>query len=339
MRIGFSSSAMNTSAAAMLPRIRALIPPLTEKMHKGSSGRIGIVGGSLEYTGAPYYAGMASLKAGADLSFVYCAPEAAIPIKSYSPELIVYPYLPSSNANADSSTMCSARIADTLDRIHALVVGPGLGRDAAVLDSAREIIVAAVSRKRKRPMPVVLDGDALYLLAEQPDILASEQHSDLENVYLTPNAREFDRLFRSFMGASPPADAFEFGFDDEASTLQSGKDAVQSLASAIGRGVTVIRKGAVDIISDGSVSVIAREENFSKRRCGGQGDVLAGILGTFAHWANSTNSDTVAAAYAACSLTKRAGTLAFSDRKRSTTTPDIIDRIGDAFGMYETYHS
>lgn len=65
--------------------------PLTLTSHKGSSGRIGILGGSARYTGAPYYAGMASLKVGADLAFCFCAEEACIPIKSYSPELVVIP--------------------------------------------------------------------------------------------------------------------------------------------------------------------------------------------------------------------------------------------------------
>jgi len=37
---------------------------------------------------------MASLRAGADLAWVLCAPAAAIPIKAFSPELIVIPALP-----------------------------------------------------------------------------------------------------------------------------------------------------------------------------------------------------------------------------------------------------
>ena len=67
------------------------VMPLTYDSHKGSSGRIGVLGGSAQYTGAPYYAAMASLKAGADLAYVFCAEEACLPIKSYSPELMVAP--------------------------------------------------------------------------------------------------------------------------------------------------------------------------------------------------------------------------------------------------------
>ena len=67
------------------------IVPMTFDSHKGSSGRVGVLGGSAQYTGAPYYAAMASLKAGADLAYVFCAQEACLPIKSYSPELMVAP--------------------------------------------------------------------------------------------------------------------------------------------------------------------------------------------------------------------------------------------------------
>lgn len=65
------------------------ILPLSFDSHKGSSGRIGVLGGSAQYTGAPFYAAMASLQAGADLAHVFCAQEASLAIKSYSPELMV----------------------------------------------------------------------------------------------------------------------------------------------------------------------------------------------------------------------------------------------------------
>ncbi|XP_008562709.1 PREDICTED: ATP-dependent (S)-NAD(P)H-hydrate dehydratase isoform X2 [Galeopterus variegatus] len=73
--------------------VRNIIPPLSAKKFKGQDGRIGIVGGCQEYTGAPYFAAISALKVGADLSHVFCAREAAPVIKSYSPELIVHPVL------------------------------------------------------------------------------------------------------------------------------------------------------------------------------------------------------------------------------------------------------
>lgn len=68
---------------------RTIVPPLLHSEHKGTMGRIGFIGGSRDYTGAIYYASESSLRFGGDLSFVFCSEQASIPIKSYSPELMV----------------------------------------------------------------------------------------------------------------------------------------------------------------------------------------------------------------------------------------------------------
>ncbi len=50
-------------AGDMDAAIRRLVPPLSYGARKGQMGRVGILGGSADFTGAPFYAGMASLKA------------------------------------------------------------------------------------------------------------------------------------------------------------------------------------------------------------------------------------------------------------------------------------
>ncbi|XP_073877518.1 ATP-dependent (S)-NAD(P)H-hydrate dehydratase isoform X14 [Macaca fascicularis] len=128
-----------------LQLVRNIIPPLSSTKHKGQDGRIGVVGGCQEslrsapylehsrcretagitYTGAPYFAAISALKVGADLSHVFCASAAAPVIKAYSPELIVHPVLDSPSAVDE--------VEKWLPRLHALVVGPGLGRDDVLL--------------------------------------------------------------------------------------------------------------------------------------------------------------------------------------------------------------
>ena len=129
------------------------IPPLVPSAYKGLMGRIGVIGGSPDYTGAPYYAAESALKFGSDLVFIFCAKEAAIPIKSYSPELMVTPFyeegsivsVTTANSDADSCSSGAGNPSkqDTLEaivqgmidkvssffpRLHSLVIGPGLGR-------------------------------------------------------------------------------------------------------------------------------------------------------------------------------------------------------------------
>lgn len=87
---------MSSKTKELLGRARQLVPPLLDKFHKGSSGytlrclvdsgfcaltsslltfatntgqqgRIGVIGGSIDYTGAPYFSAMASARLGCDM--------------------------------------------------------------------------------------------------------------------------------------------------------------------------------------------------------------------------------------------------------------------------------
>ncbi|WAQ98310.1 NNRD-like protein, partial [Mya arenaria] len=158
--------------------VKAFIPPLLSSAHKGECGRIGVVGGCQEYTGAPYFAAISALKLGADLSHVFCTKEAAPVIKSYSPELIVHPLLDSSN--------CAKEIEEWLPRLHAIVLGPGLGRSVGVLENACSVIQQA----KERRLPLVVDADGLFLVTQDPQIIAG-----YDLAILTPNVAEFARLY------------------------------------------------------------------------------------------------------------------------------------------------
>lgn len=109
----------------ILSEVRKIIPPLSSELHKGQAGRVAIVGGSLDYTGAPFFSAMSSMKLGCDMSHNICEPSAGAVIKTYSPDCIVHGYLKygrsPSEITKDIDSLC--------DRLHTMVVGPGLGRD------------------------------------------------------------------------------------------------------------------------------------------------------------------------------------------------------------------
>jgi hypothetical protein len=75
-----------------LPRA-SFVPSLTSAKRKGHAGRVAVVGGCEEYTGAPFFAAISALKTGCDVVHVFCTPSAAPVIKSYSPEIIAHPYV------------------------------------------------------------------------------------------------------------------------------------------------------------------------------------------------------------------------------------------------------
>ncbi|XP_040480531.1 ATP-dependent (S)-NAD(P)H-hydrate dehydratase isoform X2 [Ursus maritimus] len=328
-----------------LQLVRNIIPPLTSKKHKGQDGRIGIVGGCQEYTGAPYFAAISALKVpfsqlpscseppavvqgpcragpalsqllvlvsqGADLSHVFCTQEAAPVIKSYSPELIVHPVLdrPSAVPNVE----------EWLPRLHALVVGPGLGRDDTLLENVKGILEAS----KARDIPIVIDADGLWLVAQHPALIQGYRKA-----VLTPNHVEFSRLSEAVL--RDPVDGSDH------------REAVRRLSQALGN-VTVVQKGERDVISDGEQVLECAQEG-SSRRCGGQGDLLSGALGVLVHWAlhagpEKTNgsSPLLLAAMGACSLVRQCSRQAFQKHGRSTTTTDMIAEVGPAFRiLFET---
>lgn len=289
----------------VIPLVRNTIPPLTSKKHKGQDGRIGIIGGCQEYTGAPFFAAISALKVGADLSHVFCTKDAAPVIKSYSPELIVHPVLDSPNAVEE--------IEKWLPRLHSVVVGPGLGREDMLLKNAKEII----ERSKLRGIPVIIDADGLWLVAKEPSVIQGYQRG-----ILTPNFMEFTRLYEAMH--HEPLDSSDH------------KRSAQQLSIALGH-LTLVLKGEEDIITDGK-NILTCSQEGSGRRCGGQGDLLSGSLGAFAHWAFSSPSDatkgmnpSLVAAFGATSLTRQCNRQAFHKHGRSTTTSDMIQEINSAF--------
>ncbi|HEY6436998.1 MAG TPA: NAD(P)H-hydrate dehydratase, partial [Ignavibacteriaceae bacterium] len=281
--------------------------------HKGQLGRIGVVGGSVEYKGTPYFAATSALKVGADLSYVFCTRESAPIIKSYSPDLIVYPNLDSMNVIEEITSL--------LPKLHSVVIGPGLGRDDRILATVGQII----DKVKELDLPMVLDADALYFVSKCPEIVRGYTKD-----ILTPNVFEFDRLYAAVYQSEPNKSE-----DPKAFSLQ--------LSQTLGN-ITIVRKGNDDIITDGH-SVITCNEMGSPRRCGGQGDLLAGAISTFAYWSQNAFSEmtpsvdpslqkyipSIVAGLGACILTRRCARLAFQKYARSTITSDIIKEMKNAF--------
>ncbi|KAM6955566.1 ATP-dependent (S)-NAD(P)H-hydrate dehydratase [Lycodopsis pacificus] len=290
----------------ILSLVKNIVPPLTSKKHKGQDGRIGIIGGCQDYTGAPYFAAISALKVGADLAHVFCTKDAATVIKSYSPELIVHPVLDSPNAVEE--------IEKWLPRLHGLVVGPGLGREDALLKTAKEVI----EKSKARDIPIVIDADGLWLVTQQPSVIQGYPKG-----ILTPNFMEFTRLYEAL--------------HHEPMDISDHQRSVMQLSVAMGN-LTVVLKGEHDLITDGS-KVISCSIAGSGRRCGGQGDLLSGAMGVLAHWAHAASAagmsrsvnPSVVAAFGACSLTRQCNSQAFQRHGRSTTTSDMIQEIGSAF--------
>ncbi|KAI1618579.1 Ribokinase-like protein [Exophiala viscosa] len=319
---------MSAASRAMLSKVKKLVPPMLEKFHKGQLGRVAVIGGSADYTGAPYFSAMASARLGCDLSYVFCEPSAAQTIKSYSPNLMVSPILRStasiSQAQKDkepSGEELAQPIIDMLPRLHVLVIGPGLGRDVVTQKQVKAVITAA--RKHDPPVPMVLDADALWLVQTDPDLIKGHKEC-----ILTPNVVEFGRLAKAL------------GMDQNQGDPEK---ACQEVSKVLG-GVCIIQKGPVDYISQGIDTTISDFQGGLKR-AGGQGDTLTGSLGTFLAWRELYHEDLwdvgpermsreetlLVVAFGGSAITRECSRRAFAKRQRSLQASDLTEEVHNSF--------
>ncbi|KAK3941087.1 H-hydrate dehydratase [Diplogelasinospora grovesii] len=334
---------MSSATKEMLARVRQMIPPMLERFHKGQLGRVAVIGGSEDYTGAPYFSAMASARLGCDMSHVICTPTAAQVIKTYSPNLMVHPLMRSSPSSSsplpasitgggltDPSRIAEGIIA-MLPRLHVLVIGPGLGRDPLMHETCARVIQAA----RERNMPFVLDADALMLVTKNPALVRGYKLA-----VLTPNVVEFGRLTQAL------------GIEEQVKKLEQqdvGETAakVEALANALG-GVTIVQKGPTDYISNGK-QTLQVDLMGGRKRSGGQGDTLTGSIATFLGWRKAYMDqiwDVTAAGkkekigedeliglsvFGGASVTRECSRLAFAKRGRSLQASDLTEEVHAAF--------
>ncbi|KAJ5172580.1 hypothetical protein N7492_005173 [Penicillium capsulatum] len=250
---------VTTSSKVLFNKVRKIVPPMLEQFHKVMLFAKGL---RPQYVPAPR-----------SLNSVLM--ECIQVIKGYSPNLMVHPLLPSTATVKDPRSIDALELArpiiGMLSRLHALVVGPGLGRDGVTLQVVAEVLKEA----RSRSIPFVLDADGLLIVTENPNLV-----KDYKECILTPNVVEFGRLAKA-LGVKVASQA-EIAKDGDGNKTSQESDACEQLSKALG-GVTILQKGPHDVISNGVTSII-NDIKGGLKRSGGQGDTLTGSLGTLLAW-------------------------------------------------------
>jgi ADP-dependent NAD(P)H-hydrate dehydratase / NAD(P)H-hydrate epimerase len=213
--------------------LRGLLVPHAQHAHKGDAGRVLVVGGQPGMPGAVRLAGEAAYRAGAGLVVLATHPAHAASIGAARPELITYGV---NDAQA---------IQPLFNGSHALAVGPGLGQD----EWARALWQAVLAADK----PLVVDADALNLLAAQP--------SSRADWVLTPHPGEAARL----LGVS----VSDIQFDRFA--------AARAIAQRYG-GVCVLKGSGTLVNAQGESSMWLCDRGNPGLATGGSGDVLTGVI-------------------------------------------------------------
>lgn len=232
-----------------------LCDPMAD-LHKGKAGHVLVIGGSEGLTGAAQMCGLGALRAGAGLVTVACPRGTLSDVKAGMPDLMA---LPLGDA-AHWSPQCLEQLLPHLSRFDAVVIGPGLGRDAG----AAEFLAAfardftkffSVEMGRAWAPPCVVDADALYHLAQTPGLMAELP----KNALLTPHPGEMARILGIGMG--------ELQSDRPAAARRFSQTHPQVLALK-GAGTLVGQNGELYLCPIAAPNLAV----------GGSGDVLAGVM-------------------------------------------------------------
>jgi NAD(P)H-hydrate epimerase len=225
-------------------------------LHKGKAGHVLVIGGGEGLTGAAQLCGMAALRAGAGLVTVACPRGVLTEIKAGLPDLMALPL----GTGSRFCPECLEELVPHLPRFEAVVIGPGLGRDAGAAE-----FLAAFARgfaqhfshdlaKAWAP-PCVYDADALYHLAQTPALLAELP----QNAVLTPHPGEMARLLGVGMAG-----------------LQADRPAAARRFCTEHKQVLVLKGAGTLVGQDGLLRLCPiAAPNLA---VGGSGDVLAGVM-------------------------------------------------------------
>lgn len=227
--------------------VAKLFPRRDAHSHKGQNGRVLIIGGSLDYFGAPILSALGALGSGADLVYIL-VPECNFEVsRSFYPDFIVRKY-PGNFVN--SRTIDPAL--ELMQKADCVLIGPGISEDP-------ESIRAIARIAQKAPCNVVLDAEAIPAIA-QLELQTNPTGTHASRYTITPHRGEMDEIID---GALP---------DDPNEEIK----VIENFAKKWG--ITILLKSPHDIIASPFHETRVNESGNAGMTVGGSGDVLAGSV-------------------------------------------------------------
>lgn len=268
--------------------IHSIHKPRNRFAHKGHYGHALLVAGSYGKIGAAVLSAKACLRSGAGLLTCH------IPSCGYS---ILQTAVPEAMVMTDFNSSFNTKLEDDLMKYEGIGVGPGIGTASETKMMLREIFDTYRN-------PVVLDADALNIIASQKDLLNLVPVGSI----LTPHPKEFERLFGEAAN----------DFDRVRLALEKAKE----LSSII------ILKGHHTFIATPDGRGFFNSTGNPGMATPGSGDVLTGILTGLLAQGYSSSETAVLGVY----LHGLAGDLAAKELSmEALLAGDIINFLGNAF--------
>ncbi|MDQ2817658.1 MAG: NAD(P)H-hydrate dehydratase [Candidatus Eremiobacteraeota bacterium] len=236
------------------------LPHRSPLADKRTAGDVVIIGGSVQYTGAPVLSALGAQHAGAGYITIACPAAAAPAMGSHLLEQVVAPW-----PEAQDVEQIVGSLLETTRHAGAVVIGPGLGRAESTQQIVRRFIEATTR-------PLVIDADALFALAGHTELLRDKK------AVLTPHDGEFSRLLG------------ENAQDAIANRMKAADDFAASLD------ITLLLKGPRSIVATKEAAYVNLTGN-ELLATAGTGDVLSGMVGAVMAAGCSARQSAAIAAY------------------------------------------
>ncbi len=159
-------------------KIKDLLPPRPENMHKGHRGRLLIIGGSARYPGAPALSALGALRSGAGVVTLLSLQKVCEACAARLPEVVYC---------SEDDKFRWKEVAMSQKNIDAVVIGPGLDKSVAT-----ELVTSRMWREWQGK--ILVDGDGINALA-----IVQKDLSSRKNAVITPHEGEAARL----LGVTP----------------------------------------------------------------------------------------------------------------------------------------
>ncbi len=269
---------------------------LQARDHKGTRGRVVIVGGAAGMTGAIRMAARAAFAAGAGLVHAVAPPDTVAALVQAEPDLqtLAQPF----------DQPATRELLDLIQKADALAIGPGLGREPG----RRELVGSLVAMAKA----VVLDADALVAFGGRAAELA--QLARGRPLVLTPHPGEFRTVFPD-LAAMRELDPWS---------------AAAAAAEAVG--ATVLLKGVPSVVASSGASLWTVAAGNPGLATGGSGDVLTGLVST---GLAQGLEPAAAAAWGAQALGRAADMAARRHTARALRPMDVVSALPDLWREWE----
>ncbi len=222
------------------------LPYRNETGHKGTFGKVLVIGGSAGMAGSVSLAGEAALKIGAGMVTIALPSVIAGDVNSYSREIMTEA-LPANDGKITTEAL--DKIIELSNEMDLVILGPGLGQGTEQVELVDELL-------KELKLPVVLDADGLNAIKDIEQLKKAENR-----ILVTPHPGEMARLYDT----SIPE------------ILENRFEYINDFVERTGQ--TIILKGADSLIGLPAGEIFINPTGNDGMATAGSGDVLTGIAG------------------------------------------------------------